>query len=85
MKWILQKIKTKDGESQVLGDVIELVSQGLLEVIHYNNYVCLSSNPKLISLFALLEPIFLIPGTKKTSTDMVFGCKFSDMMALKDV
>lgn len=50
-----------------------------------NNYVCLNSNPKLISLFALLEPIFLIPGTKKTSTDMVFGCKLSDMMALKGV
>ena len=64
---------------------LALVSQGLLEVVHYNNYVCLSSNSKLISLFSLLEPIFLIPGTKKTSPDLVFGCKLSDMMALKSV
>ena len=33
-------VEDKDGENQILGDIIELVYRGLLEVNHYSNYMC---------------------------------------------
>ena len=62
-------MKKKDEEKEVLRDMLELVREDFLEVNPYNNYMCQINYHYYLSYMKLF---FLIPGTEKSSLDMVF-------------